>query len=405
MAINLREIVLDSLIEIIEKGEYSHIIEKAVLDKYDYLPSNEKAFIKRTCEGTLENLIAIDEVINRYSKVKVNKQKPLIRTLLRMSIYQLLYMDGVPDSAICNEAVKLASKRGFRTLGGFVNGVLRAIARDKDNINLDSLKVLPDWLYEHLSNSYGKEKADIICEDFKHPHKVTIRARRPLKDITLVQKVEGYDNVYTLSKGTSVKDIPGYEDGDFIVQDISSMMVGNLSGIKKGDVVLDVCAAPGGKSIHAYDLGGKVYSSDLTYEKVAILNENAKRCKADIDIRMHDATILDESMVDMADVVIADVPCSGLGIIGKKSDIRLKIKPENMDALVDIQRDIISTVYKYIKKNGTLMYSTCTLNPKENELQAKWIEENLPLRKISEKQFLPGIDNTDGFYIAKFIRE
>jgi len=401
MAINLREIVVDSLIEILEKGQFSHVVEKGVLDKVDYLPSNEKAFIKRCIEGTIENQIPIDEVINTYSKVKVNKQKPMIRTILRMSTYQILYMDGIPDSAICNEAVKLAGKRGFRTLSGFINGVLRNICRDKSKIDVSKIDTLPSWIVEHFKSSYGEDVTKTIMEDIKKERPVTIRARRPLKDVSMLTKVSAPFDVYTLNKGYSVTDIPGFIDGDFIVQDISSMMVCLNANIREGDVVLDVCAAPGGKSIHAFDLGAKVTSFDISDYKVNLINENIDRCKAQIETKVLDATKYDESLKESADIVIADVPCSGLGVIGRKSDIAFRLKKEDLDSLVDIQRKIVSNVTSYIKKGGTLMYSTCTLNPKENEECVKWIVDTLNFELEYEKQFIPGIDNTDGFFVAR----
>ena len=397
-----REIIVDSLIEILEKNQYSHIVEKAVLDKYDYLPNNEKAFIKRTIEGTIENLIPIDEVINQYSKVKVNKLKPMIRTILRMSIYQLLYMDKIPDSAVCNEAVKIANKRGFRTLSGFVNGILRNISRNKSDIKIDDLNVLPSWLMEHFKTNYGEDTANIIVQDIKKEHPVVIRERKKLKDVSNMTKVSYLDNAYIVNKGISIADIKGYNDGDFIVQDISSQMVCNIAGIKAGDVVIDVCAAPGGKSIHACDLGAYVYASDISQKKIDYIKQNAKRCNVDnITIKVQDATILDESMLDKADVLIADVPCSGLGVIGKKSDIRFKVKKEDLDKIVQIQKKIIDTVHRYVKKGGILMYSTCTLNPDENEKMAQYIVDNYSFEMLYEKQFIPGIDGTDGFYLSK----
>ena len=413
MAVNEREIVLDSLIEILEKNRFSHVIEKAVLDKYDYLDNKQKAFIKRMCEGTIENLIVIDGVIDSFSKVKVAKQKPVIRNILRLSVYQILYMDKVPDSAVCNEAVKLSGKRGFRSLSGFVNGVLRNISRNKDKIDID-VDTMPKWIKEHLINSYGEEKAALIIDDINKEHPVTIRLRdgKPVKEDEGLVKVPSMDNVYTLSKGTSPADVEGYDTGRFVVQDIASIEAVMHAGISQGDTVLDVCAAPGGKSILAYDLGAKVISRDISDYKVSLIDENINRCGISTDAsdekyiisQVHDATVFDESMVEKIDVLIADLPCSGLGVMGRKSDIKHKTNAEDIDTLPILQRQIIDTVVKYVKKGGVLMYSTCTMNPKENEEQAKYIASKYSFKIEYEKQFLPGIDGTDGFYIAKLRR-
>ena len=413
MAVNEREIVLDSLIEILDKNQFSHVVEKAVLDKYDYLDPKQKAFIKRMCEGTIEKLILIDDVINSYSKVKVNKQKPVIRGILRLSVYQILFMDKVPDSAVCNEAVKLAGKRGFKSLGGFVNGVLRNISRDKDKIDTDSDN-MPEWIKNHLIDSYGEERARTIIEDINKEHPVTIRIRdnSSVTEDDGLTAAEGYDDVYLLTKGISPADIRGYDEGRFTVQDVASIEAVKKAEIKKGDLVLDVCAAPGGKSILAYDLGAKVISRDISDYKVSLIDENIRRCKVNTSTRndsyivtqVHDATIKDESLTDKVDVLIADLPCSGLGVMGRKSDIKYKTRKEDLETLPVLQKQIIDVIIGYVKKGGVFMYSTCTMNPAENEEQVKYIIDKYPFKVEYEKQFLPGIDKTDGFYIARLRR-
>lgn len=397
-----RDIILLGLIEIIEKGQYSHLVEKDILDKYDYLSTSEKAFIKKCMEGTIEKMLVIDGILNEYSKTPVDKMKPLIRTLLRMSVYQILYMDRVPDSAVCNEAVKLAAKHGFTPLKGYVNGVLRNIARNKKKVNVSDISEVPGWMHEHFIKSYGEEAANKIIDSFKNESKIYIRSRKSLKDTSCLTKVKGYENFYTVNKGTKIADIPGYDDGDFVVQDISGASVGELSTIKSGDIVLDVCAAPGAKAIQAADLGGVVTARDLLPKKVSRLEDNMHRCKLNnVRCEVFDARELDENWVNKADVVIADLPCSGLGVIGRKSDIRFKQTKEDMDALVALQKSIIDVVVNYVKRGGVLMYSTCTLNPSENEEQTRYIASTYGFSLEVEKQFIPGIDMGDGFYVAR----
>lgn len=411
MTLNERDIVLESLILIMEKGELSHVVVSSVLDKYDYLEDNVKAFIKRVTEGTIENLISIDEMINGFSKVKVNKMKPLIRTLIRMSVYQIIFMDKIPDSAVCNEAVKLANKHGFRTLGGFVNGLLRNISRNKDSLidNLGNGLNMPEWIVKHLEESYGKENALTIIEDINKVHPVTIRVRNSDMDTSAFEKVKGVEGAFRIPKGISIKQLPGYEEGYFVVQDAASMMAVLNSTIRKGDFVIDVCAAPGGKTIQALDMGARVLARDISQKKIDKINDNVLRCfsaslkktKERIITEVFDATNEDFKNVEKADVVIADLPCSGLGVMGRKSDIRHKTKEEDLKTLPDIQKRIIDSIWKLVKKGGVLMYSTCTMNPLENEDMARYIVENYPFSLEYEKQFLPGIDGTDGFYIAR----
>lgn len=415
MAVNDRELILDSLIEINERNRYSHIVEKEVLDKHNYLPQERKAFIKRTVEGTIEKQLLIDETINKFSRVKVNKLKPLIRELLRMSVYQLLYMDKVPVSAVINEAVKLSGKRGFSTLKGFVNGVLRSIDRNKEELDIDTWAV-PNWLYEHLRNSYGEAKAELILQDIAKEHPVVIRERRcgwanSLEE-GLVAKLDyaGIKGAYILKKGVSVSQLSGYENGDFVIQDIASMQPVFQAGIKPGDLVIDVCAAPGGKSIQAYDLGARVIACDISEYKVGLIKDNALRCginenDTSFENRIWDATKLDEANIEKADVVIADLPCSGLGVMGRKADIIHKTKPEDLESLSILQKNILDVVWKYVKPGGVLMYSTCTMNPGENENMSRYVTANYPFELEYERQFLPGIDPTDGFYLARLVRK
>ena len=180
-----RELILGILLEVTRDGEYSHVSLRNVLNKYQYLDKKERAFITRVTEGTLEHMIEIDYIINQFSKVKVNKMKPVIRCIIRSAVYQLKYMDSVPDSAVCNEAVKLAAKKGFSTLKGFVNGVLRSIARNLDNItypdktdyvNYLSIKYsMPTWILEQWLACYEKEIVEIMLDDFLKEKPTTIR--------------------------------------------------------------------------------------------------------------------------------------------------------------------------------------------------------------------------------------
>ena len=179
--VNTRALVLEMLIEILENGKYSHLVLSDVLNKYQYLEKTERAFMTRLTEGTIEQKIQLDYVIDLYSKTKVKKMKTLIRNLLRMSVYQLLYMDAIPDSAVCNEAVKLAKKRGFTQLSGFVNGVLRTIAREKDEITFPSLSVkyaMPEWLIDLWEKAYGEDKTIEILEGFQMKQPMSIRVNQ-----------------------------------------------------------------------------------------------------------------------------------------------------------------------------------------------------------------------------------
>ena len=445
---NGRDLVLSMLKEIYAGNEFSHILIRQVLEKYDYLDGSEKAFIKRLTEGTLERTIELDYIINQFSNTPVNKMKPLIRSLMRMSVYQILYMDAIPDSAVCNEAVKLAAAHKFTSLKGFVNGVLRNIVRNKDNISYpkkeDDFKKylsvtysLPEWLVEHFLKSYDKEKVEGICVGLLQERPVTIRLQEKLSEEEKKQILEGWKQqgievekhsylpyAYVCAKTEGVKNMAGYEDGMFQVQDVSSMLVAQVAGIKADMQVMDVCAAPGGKATHAAEKlqgTGQVIARDLTEYKVNFIQENADRLQLDnLWAETWDALEYDESKEEWADVLFCDAPCSGLGIMGKKRDIKYRLTPESLKEVTALQKEILNTVWKYVKKDGILMYSTCTINKEENENQVKWIVENLPFEVVSIKeelpeevkvdegeyglQLLPGIHKTDGFFLCKLRR-
>jgi len=432
-----REIALDILLEILERGGYSHIILRQALNKYQYLDKSERAFISRIAEGTVEYLLQIDYIIDSFSNTKVSKMKPVIRTILRMSVYQLIYMDRVPDSAVCNEAVKLAVKRKFTGLKGFVNGVLRNISRNKEGLNWpdDSVRYsMPAWIVSMWEESYGRETAVTMMESFLKNKKTTVRcnlAKASKEDIIQSLKNQGADvsesgiseAVLCIEKYDYMEGLEAFQKGYIQVQDLSSSFVGEIADPKKGDYVIDVCGAPGGKSIHIADKldgTGMVEVRDLSLLKINMVEENIRRCGfLNIRTKVQDALVTDLDSVEKADIVIADLPCSGLGIIGRKPDIKYRMTPEALESLAALQRNILTVAQAYVKPGGRLIFSTCTINRKENEENARWFLEQFPFDCISLKgklgekldsaaanrdfiQLLPGIHPCDGFFIAAF---
>lgn len=442
--INAREIALGIILEIAEKNSFSHQVLGRTLSQYQNMEKQDRAFITRLCDGTVERLITIDYIINQYSSVKVNKMKPVIRNLLRMSVYQLKYMNQVPDSAVCNEAVKLAKKKGFQNLSGFVNGVLRNIVRNPEKVTFpneskEPIKYLsinysiPESLIAYLINQYDYKTVKIMLESALDDKKTTIRCN--LNKITPDKLKESLTNLaitveegaylpyaFKISNYNYLEQLEPFNQGQFLVQDESSMLVGAVSGVKSGDYVIDVCAAPGGKSLHVAELlqtSGHVDSRDVSEKKVALIDDNIKRMQlTNISAKVQDALTLDEGSIGRADIVIADLPCSGLGIIGKKPDIKYNMTKEKMKDLVQLQRNILDVVQQYVKEDGLLLYSTCTVNKEENIENVRWFTNkyNFKLESMNEYlpeilksettkegylQLIPGIHNSDGFFIAR----
>lgn len=435
-----REIILDILLEILEKGGYSHVILRQALEKYQYLEKQDRALITRVTEGTLEYCLTIDAILNESSSVKVKKMKPVIRTILRMSVYQIVWMDRIPDSAVCNEAVKLAVKRKFQGLKGFVNGVLRTVARQKETFSFEdwSLKYsMPPWLLTMWKEQYGGAVTEKMLQAFLADIPTTVRcnlehaskeeiieslraqnvvvAESPLSSQALL--LESYDYLESLE---------AFRRGWIQVQDVSSSFVGDLADPQPGDQVLDVCGAPGGKSLHLADRlkgTGLVVVRDLTEGKIRMVEDNIARTGyTNIRAEVWDALDFDPAWENQADIVIADLPCSGLGIIGKKPDIKYQASEEKIRDLAALQREMLTVVSRYVKPGGKLLYSTCTISKAENQDQAAWFLSEFPFHTVdltgrlggavkedSMKhgylQLIPGQYPCDGFFIAAFQKD
>lgn len=445
--VNTRELILGILLEVNKEGQYSHLVIRSTLEKYQYLEKQERAFISRVCEGTLEYKIRLDYILNQFSTVPAEKMKPVIRELLRSSVYQILYMDSVPDSAVCNEAVKLARKKGFYNLTGFVNGVLRKIAREYGSIRfpgkdqpeeyLSVIYSMPKWLVQRFLEQYGFEKTEKMLESFLKEKPTTIRIREYLVDKkavleslerqqVTVEKAPYIENAYYLKNYDYLPALEAFRMGTVQVQDVSSMLVGDIADPNEGDYVIDLCAAPGGKTLCIADKlkgTGRVDARDISRSKTDLIRENAIRQSfLNVVVTEKDASQLDSDSLEKADILIADAPCSGLGVMGRKTDIKYKMNPAKIQELAGLQRLILEQASTYVKPGGTLIYSTCTITNEENLDNVKWFTEHFPYElesldpylckelqsETTSKgylQLLPGVHQCDGFFIARMKRK
>jgi len=451
MAVNEREVVLDMLLSLRE-GKLSHTILKDTLDSYLYLDKSSRGFIKRLYEGTIEKRLYLDFIIDGYSKTPVKKMKPIIMLLLEMAVYQLFSMDRVPDSAAINEAVKLAKKRGLAGLSGFVNGVLRNIARNKENIalpdkNKDLIKYLeikystPRNVVEYLIKDYGSEEAEAILEAFEEKRPLVARATKNREELIKKLDAEGVrvstDTIFPESlkilELDSLSFLESFENGDFVIQDESSQFIGKIVELPKGARVLDLCAAPGGKSLLFAEMEevDEIISCDITESKTELIEDNVRRIGADkIRTRVNDASLYNPDFLDGFDLVICDLPCSGLGVMGRKRDIKYNVSRDKIRELAILQKKILENAVRYVKKGGRLIYSTCTMTKAENEENFTFISEFKGFSAVdfsdkirgyvdrykdcerlvneAKKGFIrlfPGELGTDGFFISEFMRE
>ena len=421
---DLRELILNTLLEVEAGRCKSHLALNNLLDRHAELDKHSRAFLTRELEGVLERRLTLDAVISRFSKLPTKKLKSVILMLLRMGIYEFYFMDSVPPSATVNELVKLAEKKGFRSLKGFVNGVLRNA--DRNRIALSSLPPserlsIPPFLFTLLSDAYGEEEAVRIAEAALSPAPLTVRGNRillPSEELFLRLKKEGVcaekcpelPNAYVLRELDRLSSLPAFREGLLFVQDLSSQRAMSVPRLHEGMRVLDLCAAPGGKSFFLYEqLNGRLSltASDLTEEKTALLSENAGRLGFEkIRIEQQDARARRADHVEAFDLVVADLPCSGLGVMGRKKDLKYRITEADLKALSALQKEILGQAADYVAFGGELLYSTCTLNPGENRKNREWfLRERRDYRLVREETILPEKGRCDGFYYALLRRE
>jgi 16S rRNA (cytosine967-C5)-methyltransferase len=371
--------------------------------------------------------------------------KPLIRNLLRLSAYQIMYMDQIPVSAVCNEAVKLAKKRGFAKLSGFINAVLRSIVRtnaeftlpDKEKEPAYYLEIaysVPSWLMKELLEQYPYDSVERMLSASLTEKKTSIRCnlkkaspnqlKKQLQEEGVVVEDSGYlDYAFYIKDYDYLDKLKAFREGWFTVQDVSSQLVCQVADIKENDFVVDVCAAPGGKSLHAAEKAKTVSARDLTEYKIHFIEENRNRLGlTNVEPLVWDATVFDPSIEQKADIVIADLPCSGLGVLGKKADIKYKLTQKQQKELVELQRKMLATVKDYVKSGGILIFSTCTVNKEENINNRDWFLQNFDFVAESLNPYLPkelqdentskgylqllqGVHETDGFFLSRMRRK
>ena len=440
---NSRKIVFEALIKI-EEGGYSNIVISNALDKNE-LSDRDRAFSSALFYGVLERAITLDKIISEFSTQKASKLSVYVKTALRMGIYQLVFMDKIPDSAAVNESVNLVKRTKASRYSGFVNGVLRNISRTDKKKLLDFSFVqqtdkrlsfeysVPDWMAGLFVRNYGESfTRDMLCA-FNGRNSTVLRVNtlkiRPedfvneLINNGISAEISDICKTAVIVEGSGAVDrIYGYNEGLFHVQDTASQLCCEALGVKPGMRLLDICAAPGGKSFTlAENLknDGEILSLDLHESKLPLITGGARRLGITcIKTFRNDATVFNGEL-GLFDAVLCDAPCSGLGIIAKKPEIRYK-NVAILDFLSDMQYVILCNASRYVKRGGRLVYSTCTLNPEENERTAeRFLSENREFKPVEilphiKRAFktadnmltlFPNIHDTDGFFISAFERK
>lgn len=445
--VNARETALKIIYDTEEKGAYSNLSLNKYLNSLDLNPM-DKGLVTEIVYGTLKNKILIDYYIQSFSKVKMKKISPWILNTMRLGAYQILFTDKIPVSAACNESVKLAKKYGHSASAGFVNAVLRNIAKTGPNIKLPdrvkepsmylSVKYShPLWMVELFIKEFGFEFTESLLNANNSIPETSLRVNSLKTDrASLIEflKSEGFEAeeskltpygiiVNNLASPTNSK---AFHNGLFQVQDESSMQVAGILSPKENDFVVDVCSAPGGKTTHIAQImnnKGKILAFDIHLHKLELVKANADKLGIDIiEAREQDASKRVEELSGKADCVLVDAPCSGLGIIRRKPDIKWTRTMEDIKALQDLQSSILEASSSYVKPGGTLVYSTCTILKDENinivenfinrnkafkiESVEPFISDSLK-KYVDEKgclQLFPNIHGCDGFFICKMRR-
>ncbi|SHH09677.1 16S rRNA (cytosine(967)-C(5))-methyltransferase RsmB [Tepidibacter thalassicus] len=436
---NAREVALNAIYDIENKGLYSNIGVNKYL-KNSNLKDVDRGFATEIIYGVVENRYFLNYVIDKFSSIKSNKLSSYVRIILQMGIYQILFLDSVKEFAAVNESVNLA-KKYHKKASGFVNGVLRNIVRNQEKIkypdkNKDLIKYFSvkysyeRWIIENWINNFGEEfTQDLIEANSEKPNLYLRTNTLKISRDELIKKLKNYgiecEKVKIVEEAIMVKNLKNIENnkmfkkGYFQVQDISSMIIGHIINPNKNSRILDVCSAPGGKATHLATLmenTGQVVARDIFEHKLKLISENVKRLGLNnVKVEKFDALNIDEKNIGKFDYVLVDAPCSGFGIIRRKPEIKYKTKKEVLN-LPQIQKNILKNSSKYVKKGGLLVYSTCTIEDRENiEIINDFLKENdnFELEPISnikidlenqEKGYIklyPHIHGMDGFFIAK----
>lgn len=438
-----REVSLQILMKVNIEGAFSNIAINRQVEKSQAF--QEENFIRELVYGVIENRKYIDYMIGKLSKRPIGKIHPPILEVLRLGVYQIVFMEKIPDRAAINETVNLAKKYGHQGTVKYVNGILRNLARKKDSLVLldekDPLSYLaikysyPKWMIEMWIRDYGYEFTEQLCIAGNMRPKLNIRVntlktnREDLYKILSSQGYKLYKTPYArdgliIENPKLITSLEEYKKGYFTIQDESSMLVSQVMDPREGSLVLDVCSAPGGKTTHLAQFmnnKGRIIARDIHEHKLKLVEGNYNRLGIDIiDTEIFDASNFDENLVEKLDYCLVDAPCSGLGIIRRRPEIKWNRQEGDIRKLVDLQWEILNKVKDYVRPNGYLVYSSCTISRDENEnMVEKFLDRNKEFKLVGfekklnsrEKvedstrgfiQLFPHIHQTDGFFIANF---
>ncbi|MCI8617869.1 MAG: 16S rRNA (cytosine(967)-C(5))-methyltransferase RsmB [Clostridia bacterium] len=422
-----REIALKILYKIDKEKAYSNIaLNEEIKENRKKLEEKDIGLISEIIYGVTSWRLTIDEIIKKYSKIKIKKISPWILNILRMGIYQIIFLDKIPKSAAVNESVNLAKRYGHSSSSNFVNAILRKVEKSDyeeffqidDNIEkISKTTSMPIWIIEELLKNNNIETVEQICKNSNLKPKITIRINnlktnkkeieQKLKGKNIEYKETEYEDFLILEKIKNVENLDLFKEGLFTIQDISAGQTAKILNPQKGEYILDACAAPGGKTTYMAEImenEGQILAWDIYEHRTKLIEENAKRLGIEIiKTEVKDASIYNEKLKEKFDKILLDVPCLGIGVIKRKPDIKWQRNIEDIKEITNIQVKILENCSRYLKKGGELVYSTCSILKQENENTIfNFLKENdtFDIVENSMTNILPD-NEKDGFFICK----
>lgn len=423
-----REIALKVLYEVDKNEAYSNIALDEALKQArknaEKIEQRDVGFISEIVYGTVSWRLTIDEIIKKHSNIRLKKISPWILNILRMSIYQIMFLDKIPKSAAVNEGVNLAKRYGHKASSNFVNAVLRKVEkRDyedffeiKDDVErISKTTSIPVWIVEELLKENTVQKVEEICQASNKKPRLYIRVNTLKTDIQALRnelekeeiKVEEgeEENFLILEGAKNIEGLKAFKEGLFTVQDEASGLIPKMLNPRPNEKVLDACSSPGGKTTYMAELmnnQGEIRAWDLYKHRVKLVNKAAIRLGITIiNTEVKDATIYEENYLEYFDKILLDVPCLGIGVLKRKPDIKWKRKKEDLKEITEIQGRILESCSKYLKQGGELVYSTCSILKEENDkIIQNFIKSNKDF-EIDKKIQIYQNEKTDGFFICK----
>lgn len=425
--LNARGVAVKLVTAVMDDGAYTNIELNKCLRSSDF-DDKDRRFLTELVYGTIKSCNILDWYLNKLVNCPIKKIEPLVLNVLRVAVFQLLYLERVPAAAVVDEAVKLAKIFANPGAAQMVNGVLRNFLRKKnqfvlpDNV-VDRMALTlwhPRFLVKKWLKYYGVEDTEKLCIFNNEPASLSIRVNtlqitrdaliQELKDngVEAKKSTISADGII-LEKHQNLKNLCDRFGGKFYIQDESSMLVAELLAPEQGQKILDLCAAPGGKTTHLAQLmqdKGEIIACDIYPHKLELIKNNAQELGINIiKTQLNDAMVLNTDFVDRFDAVLVDAPCSGLGVLRHRAEIRWRRTQENLKVFPPLQTAILTNAAQYVHKDGFLVYSTCTIEQSENHyIVTDFLQKHSNFHLISERQLLPQTDNTDGFYLAKMQR-